>query len=335
MRRGFLLTAVTLLLVGLMLASACGEKKPGGLTIYSGREYKLAGPIIDQFKQATGIDVGVKYGKNPSLVATIQEEGRNSPADIFFGSDPGSLGALEERLVRLPDSILNKVPPQFRSRRGKWVGISGRSRVIVYNTGKLTEADLPDSILDFTDPEWKGRIGWAPTNGSFQAFVTALRKLEGEDVARQWLEGIQANNPKVYPKNTPIVKAASEGEIDVGFVNHYYLFRFLAEEGEGFKARNYYPTGGDAGAAVLVAGAGILDTSTNKENAEKFLEMLLSTDAQQYFANETFEYPMVEDVKIDPLLVPLSEIQVPDIDLSQLEDLERTIKLLRETGVLP
>lgn len=349
MTRARLSRAIAIFLVGMLLvvalAAACGsddatkagqaEKEPGNLIIYSGREEKLIGPIIEQFKLATGIDVGVKYGKNPSLVATIEEEGNNSPADIFFGSDPGSLGALQHRLVLLPDTILNRVPSAFRSREGKWVGISGRSRVIVYNTEKLTEADLPDSIFDFTDPKWKGRIGWAPTNGSFQTFVTALRKAEGEDAARQWLEDIQANDPKVYPKNTPIVQAVADGEIDVGFVNHYYLFRFLAEEGESFKARNYYLKGGDPGAIVLVAGAGILDTSNNRENAEKFLEFLLSTVAQQYFASQTFEYPLVEGVKINPLLVPLSEIEVPDLDLSQLEDLEATIELLRDTGVLP
>ncbi|MFQ5875364.1 MAG: iron ABC transporter substrate-binding protein [Dehalococcoidia bacterium] len=303
--------------------------------MYSGREEKLLGPIIDRFQEATGIQVGVKYGKNASLVATIQEEGKNSPADIFFGSDPGSLGALEERLVPLPEEILNKVPSQFRSRQGRWVGISGRSRVVVYNTERLTEADLPQSILDFTDPKWEGRIGWAPTNGSFQSFVTALRKLEGDGVARQGLEGIQANDPKVYSKNTPIVKAVADGEIEVGFVNHYYLFRFLAEEGEGFAARNYYPTGGDAGAVVLVAGAGIVDTSKNKEAAERFLDFMMSIVAQEYFASETFEYPLVDGVDTPPGLLPLSEIQVPDVDLSQLADLETTVDLLRDTGVLP
>ncbi|MEE9198361.1 MAG: iron ABC transporter substrate-binding protein [Dehalococcoidia bacterium] len=331
----FMLTGAAILLIGLAVFGACGGGAGGDLTIYSGREESLVGPIIEQFREATGIDVGVKYGSNPGLVATIQEEGDNSPADIFFGSEPGALGALEDRLTPLPEALLNRVASSFRSRQGKWVGISGRSRVVVYNTDRLTEADLPASILGFTDPQWKGRIGWAPTNGSFQAFVTALRKLEGEEVARQWLEGIRANNPKTYPKNTPIVKAVSEGEIDVGFVNHYYLFRFIAEEGEDFPARNYYPIGGDPGATVLVAGAGILDSAKNRENAERFLEFMLSTEAQQYFTRETFEYPLVEGVEHHALLVPLSQVQVPDIDLSQLSDLEATLKLLRDTGVLP
>ena len=311
------------------------QDDPGELVIYSGREKDLIGPIVDQFKAATGIDVKVNYGSNAALVATIQEEGQNSPADVYYGSDPGSLGALETRLQALPDSLLGNVDPKLSSRQGKWVAISGRARAVVYNTEALTEADLPSSILDFTDSEWKGRIGWAPTNGSFQAFVTALRVTQGEDAARNWLEGIQANEPRVYPKNTPIVQAAANGEIDVGFVNHYYLFRFLAEEGEGFKARNYYPTGGDVGATILVSGAGVLDSSENEANALRFIEFLLSTVSQQYFASQTFEYPLVEGVKTHPELLPLSEIDLPDVDLGSLQDLEGTLELLRDTGIVP
>ena len=179
------------------------QDDPGELVIYSGREKDLIGPIVDQFKAATGIDVKVNYGSNAALVATIQEEGQNSPADVYYGSDPGSLGALETRLQALPDSLLSKVDSKLSSRQGRWVAISGRARAVVYNTEALTEADLPSSILDFTDSEWKGRIGWAPTNGSFQAFVTALRVTQGEDAARAWLEGIQANEPPGLPQEHP------------------------------------------------------------------------------------------------------------------------------------
>ncbi|MCH8901736.1 MAG: iron ABC transporter substrate-binding protein [Chloroflexi bacterium] len=328
------IAALFVTLLALLLV-ACGGSSAGKLTIYSGREESLIGPVIEQFSETTGIDVAVKYGKNSELIATIREEGGNSPADIFFASDPGALGALSDRFATLPDDILGLVSESFRSRDGTWVGISGRARVVVYNTNELTEADLPDSIFDFTDPKWQGRIGWAPTNGSFQAMVTAMRLIEGEERTRQWLEGIKANDPKEYPKNTPIVQAAADGEIDVGFVNHYYLYRFLAEQGESFSARNHFLTAGDAGGVVLVAGASILDTSDSVEEAERFLEFMLSPVAQQYFAGQTFEYPLVEGTRPQVGLIPLSEIEIPDIDLSQLVDLEGTLKLLRETGVLP
>jgi iron(III) transport system substrate-binding protein len=305
------------------------------LVIYSGREPELIGPIIERFEEASGVDVGVKYGSNSELIATIFEEGSNSPADIFYGSDPGALGALSERFVELPDEILERVDPPFRSREGKWVGVSGRARVVVYNTNAVSESDLPDSIFDFTDPKWEGRIGWAPTNGSFQAMVTAMRVMEGDERTREWLEGILANDPLVFESNTPIVEAVGNGEVDVGFVNHYYLHRILAERGESFPARNYHLPGGDPGAVVLVAGGGILGTADDVEAAEAFFDFLLSEEAQNYFSDETFEYPLIDGVEPEAGLPPLEEIDVPDVDLSQLADLEATLALLRETGALP
>lgn len=327
------LTALMLTLV--LVVSACGPEASQTLTIYSGRSEELVGPIIDQFATVTGIEVQVRYGKTPEMAATILEEGRNSPADIFFAQDPGGLGAVADLFALIPEDILSLVESDFRSPDGKWVGISGRARVIVYNTQKLSESDLPDDIWDFIDSKWQGRIGWAPTNASFQAMVTAMRVLWGEEKTRQWLLGIQANDPKVYPKNTPQVAAVAVGEIDVGFVNHYYLYRFLAEQGETFAARNYYLRDGGPGAIILVAGAGILQTSKNKEVAEQFLEFLLSPVAQQYFAGQTFEYPVVAGVKTNRLLKPISEINSPQIDTADMNDLEGTLNLLRETGVTP
>ena len=318
------------------VTEAVGEaQEPGELVVYSGRSTSLVDPIIQQFAEVTGIDVKVKYATTSQLAATLLEEGRNSPADVFFAQDPGGLGAVEEMLAVLPDSILDQIPDWAHSPQGRWVGISGRARTVVYNTDRLTEADLPDDMLGFTDPKWKGRIGWAPTNASFQTMVTAMRAVWGENKTRMWLQGIQANEPAIYPKNTPQVAAAAAGEIDVGFVNHYYLFRFLAEEGEDFAARNYHPRAGGPGSIIMVAGAGILTTAENRTNAERFLNFMLSTLGQQYFASQTFEYPLVDDVKTQRVLVAISEINAPQIPLSGLADLAGTQNLLRETGVLP
>ena len=311
------------------------EKPAGTLVVYSGRSESLVDPIIQQFGNATGIEVKVKYAGTPQIAATLLEEGDNTPADVFFAQDPGGLGEVEGMLARLPENILGRVPEWARAPNSKWVGISGRARTVVYNTEKLTEDELPDDIFDFIDPKWKGRIGWPPTNASFQTMVTSMRVLWGEEKTRQWLEGIQANGPKVYPKNTPTVMAAANREIDVGFVNHYYLFRFLAEHGDSFAARNYHPRAGGPGALVMVAGAGILAASENRENAEKFLNFMLSQVGQQYFAGQTFEYPLVDGVKTERELVPLSEINQPRILLKDLADLKGTQDLLRSTGVLP
>jgi iron(III) transport system substrate-binding protein len=192
------------------------------LVVYSGRSEELVGPVFDQFEERSGIDVQVRYGDTAELAATILEEGENSPADLFFAQDPGALGALQDegRFQSLPQDSLDRVPERFRSPDGVWIGTSGRARVVAYNTEELNEGDLPYSIFDFTDPRWEGSIGWAPTNGSFQAFVTALRVLEGEDRARAWLEGIQANDPFEYPDNLTAVEGVASGEVQVAFVNH-------------------------------------------------------------------------------------------------------------------
>ncbi|MGH2544116.1 MAG: extracellular solute-binding protein [Ardenticatenaceae bacterium] len=306
------------------------------LVVYSGRNEQLVGPLIERFEEEMGIEVSVRYGETAQMAALILEEGPNSPADVYFAQDAGALGALADagRLQELPEELLSLVPQRFRADNGTWVGASGRARVVVYNTEQLSEEELPDDIFGFTDPAWQGRIGWAPTNGSFQAFVTALRVVEGEDRAREWLEGIQANEPKVYANNIAVLEAVASGEVDAGFVNHYYLFRKLAEEGETFPARNHFFPDQNVGNLVNVAGVGILNTTDQQEAAEAFVQFLLSPEAQNYFSSETKEYPLVEGVEADPLLPMLNEIQIPDLDLSDLDDLEGTLELLQELGIL-
>lgn len=314
--------------------SASGKSEQS-LIIYSGRSEELVGPIIEQFGKARGIDVKVRYGGTSELAATILEEGKRSPADVFFAQDPAGLGAVAHLLARIPEDVLGLTEPRFRSPDGKWIGISGRARVVIYNNQNLSESELPDDIWDFVDLKWRDRLGWAPSNGSFQAMVTAMRVVWGEEKTGEWIRGILANNAKIYPKNTPIVAAVGAGEIDVGFVNHYYLFRFIQEQGESFPARNYHPRAGGPGAVIMTAGAGILESSENKNAARQFLEFILSPVAQAYFAGQTFEYPVVEGVKIHRLLVPLALIKSPQIDMTAMSDLRGTLSLLREAGVLP
>ena len=307
---------------------------PGRLVLYSGRSESLVGPVIEQFMETTGIDVQVKYGSTSEMAATLQEEGSNSPADIFWAQDPGVLGALSAMFRPLPSDVTLAVPEWARATDGRWVGVSGRARVIVYNK-ELSEDELPRSVSELTDPKWKGRVGWPPTNASFRVMVTAMRQLWGEDETRDWLEGMLANDTKVYPKNTPIVAAAAAGEVDVGLVNHYYLHRFIAEDGDDFGARNLFLNDGGPASLVMVAGAGILNTGSNSDNADTFVRFLLSKVAQQYFAASTYEYPLVDGVKIHRLLPPIEGLNGPDIDFALLNDLAGTEALLRDTGVIP
>ncbi|MDX1523701.1 MAG: extracellular solute-binding protein, partial [Anaerolineae bacterium] len=240
--------------------------------------------------------------------------------------------AKQGRLAVLADDILAQVEPRFASPTGQWVGTSGRARTVVYSTN-LNEADLPDDLFGFCAPEWKGRLGWAPTNGSFQAFVTAMRVIEGEERAAEWLTCMQANDVQVFPNNSAQVEAVGNGEIDAGFVNHYYLYRFLAED-PNFPASNYHFRSGGVGAMVNVAGVGIVDTTDNPDAAEAFVRFLLRESSQQFFNEETNEYPLAADIPLNPLLVPLSDISTPNIDLSDLDDLDGTLRLLQELGIL-
>jgi iron(III) transport system substrate-binding protein len=330
------------LLAGLALvAAACGGDDgggsgPGQLTVYSGREEEIVKPLFDRFERESGVDIRARYGDSAELAAQIAEEGERTRADLFFAQDPGSVGSVAEegRLANLPERLLDRVPERFRDPEGQWVGTSGRVRVVAYNTDSLNESDLPDTIFGFTDSRWKGKIGFPPTNASFQAFVTAMRLSAGEERTRQWLEAIKDNDPKLYEKNLQTVEAVGRGEIDVGLVNHYYLF-IAKEEDPNLPVENLYLKGEDPGALVSTAAVGILESSDNQEDAERFVEFLLSEQGQRFYAEEAeeAEYPLVEGVEPKRGLPPLGELQGPDVELDRFgRELERTLELLNEVG---
>jgi iron(III) transport system substrate-binding protein len=293
--------------------------------------------MLEQFAKETGIGIRVRYGDGTDLALGILEEGNNSPADVYYGQDVGALGALknENRLVKINDEALQKVDPAFRSPQGLWVGTSGRARVIVYNTDRLDPSKLPTTILDYANPEWRGRVGIVPRSDGFPEFVTALRLTRGEEFAKTWLTRLNDNNARTFPNNIAALQAVANDEIHVAFLNHYYLYRFLAERGQGYKARNYYFTNGDIGGLFLVAGVAIINTSKRQEAAQKFIEYMLSPWAQEYVAKNDHEYPLVAGVKADPDLPDLSSIKPPQIDLSNLNDLKGSLEMMRQAGILP
>ena len=309
----------------------------GKVVVYSGRNEDLVGPVIGRFESATGIDAEVRYANTGELTATILEEGDNSPASLFFGQDAGALGALarEDRLAALPDDLLERVDARFRSPDGVWIGVSGRARVAVYNTDLIQPDELPASVLDLTDERWRGKIGWAPENASFKSFVTALRVVKGEDTARAWLEGMIANEPENFgDSNGAVTRAVGAGELPVGLVNHYYLYEVQKEDGVTLPLANHFFAAGDPGSLINVAAVGILKDAPDADRALAFLEYLLTPEAQTYFAEETYEYPLIEGIAALGELPPLTELESPDIDLTDLADLEGTLNLLAEVGLI-
>ena len=331
------IAALAVLLAAAAVAGCGGSDEASGpITVYSGREEELVKPLFEMFTEETGIKVEVRYGDSAELAATIAEEGDNSPADVFFAQDPGSLGAVDAELEELPEGILDRVDERYRDAEGHWVGTSGRTRVLVYNTDRLSEDELPSSVLDLTKPEWKNRVGIAPTNASFQAFVTAMRLSQGDDATRAWLDGMKANGAKTYEKNLPIVEAVAAGEIDVGLVNHYYL-ALVKEEQPDAPVANHLFEPGDPGTLVSVAGAGVRASTDQQDDAEAFVQFLLSDDAQRFYVDEAEENedPLVAGIDPPKGLVPLDEIQGPDVELTAFgAELETTVEMLRETGWL-
>jgi iron(III) transport system substrate-binding protein len=337
------------LAVGALLATglaACGNgseserdgNNPDTITIYSGRNETLIAPLIEQFTKETGIRVEVRYGNTAQMAAQILEEGDRSPADVFLAQDAGALGAVAKAglFAPLPAEILDRVPAQYRAANGQWVGVTGRVRVLAYDSESLDPADLPASVFDLTAPEWRGRVGVAPTNGSFQAFVTAMRVQHGDDRARQWLADLAANDPQIRENNVQIVTDIDEGRLAVGLVNHYYVFERAAEVGVGvddLRVRLHFFPDGDTGALINVSGVGLLASAADNASARRFIEYLLSPAGQRYFAEQTHEYPVIAGVALDPALPALEELDAPDIDLNDLDTLAATVEMIQQSGL--
>lgn len=328
MKRLIALTAIT----AMTLAACSSSDAEGPLVVYSGRGEELVQPLIDRFEEESGIDVEVRYGESTELAATLLQEGDASEADVFYAQDPASLGSAADMLTELDASILDMVDSRFADRAGRWVGTSGRVRVFIYNTG--TDNELPQTIDDAVDPVWAGQLGVAPTNGSFLAFVSAMILERGEEGTLEWLRALADIEPQEFPGNSPIVAATDAGEVEAGLVNHYYLLRLRAE-GEGNNAENWFIPAADAGSLVMPSGAGIVADTDMQEGAREFIEFLLSEPAQEYFATETFEFPLIDGVAPAEGLPDLDEINAPDIDLSQLADvLDDATRLVTEAGLV-
>ncbi len=303
------------------------------ITIYSGRGESLIGPLIPRMEKALGVKLNVQYGDTPEVVTRLLTEANETLADVVLVQDSGHLGALagNDLLAPLPEALLEGVDPRFRDPGGTWIGTSGRLRVLVYNTDAVSPDTLPTSLKDLADPRWKGKLGWAPTNGSFQAHVSALRHAWGEDETRAWLEGVIANTPARYPKNSPQVEATASGEIAMGWVNHYYLHRFDRDE---LAAANYsFPTPGDLGNVLMVAGAGVRKGTPHEATAQRVVGWLASEEAQAYFASEVFEYPTRPGVPTHAAVPPLEEVGLATVEQPWLADLGPTRALLRELGL--
>ena len=308
----------------------------GSLTIYCGRNETRARPLLERLANDLGIDLRVRYGATAELAAALLEEGDNSPADLFFVQDGGALGALgmAGRLRRLPEAILVKVEPQFRSGRGDWISTSARIRALVYNTEIVAPEELPPSVDDLLEHQWAGRVGWVPTHINFLAFVTGFRVLRGDSAARAWLTAMRDAGTVSFDEHGQVVQAVRLGELNAGLVNHYYTYEVLAEFGNDAPIANHFFVDHDPGTLLNVAGTGILTHTSAVAQAEALVAGLLSEWSQRYFANTLLEFPLV--VGIDPPadLPRLEELDPPEIDLDTLADVDESIEMLTNLGLM-
>lgn len=332
MRKSFFtpLALVTSLLVAPVVSAA-------SLTLYSGRGESMVEPILKEFEKETGIEVKVRYGATAQLAVLLQEEGKRSPADLFWGQDAGAMGAVSQAglLAKLPSDIYDKLPNIYKSVTGNWVATSGRARLFVYSPERSPKAEHPSSVFEITDQRFKGRVGWAPTNGSFQSFVTAMRVEYGDERTLEWLNAMKANGAKTYRNNSTQLEGIADGEIDYGLVNNYYLPRFTKVDAK-FPVKQDFFKNGDIGNLMNVAGAGVLKTSNNQKHAVELLRFLTSEHAQEYFALEVNEYPVIPEVShsSDGTSYEKALKASPSLDLDKLDDLEGTLALLRKAGLI-
>jgi iron(III) transport system substrate-binding protein len=302
------------------------------LVIYSGRGQVLIQKLVDDFEAESGIKVNVRYEKSTQALASrLLSEKDQTQADVFFAQDSGYLGALAQKgvLEKLPENVLTTVEDYNRDSNGFWVATSGRARVLVFDPRKYQESDLPDSLAELTNPKYAGIVGWAPSNASFQAHVSALRHLWGEEKTKSWLENMAKIQPRVYPKNSPQVRGVSSGEIGIGWVNHYYLHKLQASDPK-LEAKNYsFRAEGDAGNLMMLSGVGVVKGAKNKDAALQFVNYLLSPKVQERFTRELYEYPTHPKVKAHSDL-PAIATRMVRVDQQHLADVGPTLELLRQ-----
>jgi iron(III) transport system substrate-binding protein len=334
--------AVILALTLAWAAAACGDDATTGaagtaesIVVYSGRSEDLIAPLLDAYTAAAGVAVEARYADSAELALLIDTEGDSSPADVFISQSPGALGYLagQDLLSELDADLLDRVDPGFRAADGTWVGLTGRVRTLVYNSDLVDEAELPGSVFDLTGPEFAGRVAVAPTNGSFQDFITAMRHEIGDEATAAWLAGMAANESPNYASNSAIVEAIGRGEVDMGLVNHYYNLRALEADPSVTSVNHFFPSD-DLGALVIVTGGAVLASSDAPATGAELLAFLLSPDSQAEFVAETQEYALITGMEPPGGLPALNDFTVDAIDYEILgARLTGTQELIRASGI--
>lgn len=319
--------------VGVPLAAQAAS-----LTLYNAQHEQVVAALAKDFEKESGISVKVRNGEGPAMAAQLVAEGSASPADVYFTENSPELVLLDEKgmLAKTDAATLSTIPSRYNSPQGDWVGVLARENVLVYNSKKIDAAQLPASLMDLAKPEWKGKVGVAPSDGDFLPVVSAVIAMKGEADALVWLKGLK-KNAQLFDDDEGVVAAVNRGGVATGVVNNYYWARLHVQLGDSATRSAIYHFGnGDVGALVNVSGAAVLKSSKNQEAAQKFLAYLVSERAQQLMANGkiAFEYPLHAGVSPDPILKPFDQLSPPSLSIEQLGDDSKAAKLMRQAGLL-
>jgi iron(III) transport system substrate-binding protein len=315
--------------------SAPAGPKPT-LVLYNAQHNDLAKAWVAAFTQATGIPVKVHQGGDFDLANQILAEGSASPADVFMTENSPALSLVSTKgaLAPLDPATMTQVPAKYSSGAGDWVGIAARSTVVVYNPALVPADQLPRSILDLEQPQWKDKVGVAAGGADFQAIASAVFAVDGPDRARTWLAGLK-QNARVYPNNVTILAAVNSGDLPAGVIYHYYWYKDRAESGDNSRnAELEFFANKDAGAFVSVSGAGVLKTSKHPQEAQQLVAFMSGKAGQQVLADtDALEYTVGDGVPASPKLKPFAELQPPDVDLNTLNG-PQVVDEMRRAGLI-
>jgi iron(III) transport system substrate-binding protein len=322
--------------VALPLLTACGGEEEPSLVVYNAQHEELIDEVAAAFTEKTGIEVQLRNGSDLELANQLATEGSASPADVFLTENsPGmTLVDSENLFAELDQSTLDQIPEQYRPDDGQWTGFAARSTVLVYNKDMVGQDELPESILELAEPGWKDRISFSPTGADFQAIVSAVLAIEGEAATEKWLAGLKANGT-VYDGNNVVLESVNSGQTDAGVIYHYYWYRDQEEAGENSDDSELHFFGNqDPGAFISVSGAGVLESSDDAKDAQAFVEYLVSAEGQQVIADSyALEYTLNPEVDLGRGVKPLSELEPPDVDVSELNGPE-VVEMMQEAGFL-
>ena len=307
-----------------------------GIVVYNAQHENLVKSWVDGFTKETGIKVTLRNGDDSELGNQLVQEGSASPADVFLTENSPSMVLVDNAKLFAPldAETLKQVPAEYRPAHGRWIGIAARSTVFVYNPEKLSEQQLPKSLMDLAKPEWKGRWAASPSGADFQSIVSAMLALKGEQATLEWLKAMKANFV-AYKGNSTVMKAVNAGQIDGGVIYHYYRFVDQSKTGENSKnTKLYYFKHQDPGAFVSLSGGGVLASSKHKAQAQAFIKYITGKEGQESLrTNNAFEYAVGVNAASNPKLVPLNDLDAPKVEPSTLNS-KKVIELMTQAGLL-